>query len=136
MNLTNAKGALVNITGGEDITGREIDIISEVVNQIVDLDEGEIFYGTVFDPDSRDELRVTVIATGLTRNANDTEPKKRTVTHTPTTIAKTQQPVDEDDVPAISKRANVDAPATAAPSSTPRSSPMSIQDYLKNQQRK
>lgn len=53
----------------------------------------------------------------------------------PTTIAKTQQPVDEDDVPAISKRANVDAPATAAPSSTPRSSPMSIQDYLKNQQR-
>jgi cell division GTPase FtsZ len=35
------------------------------VNQIVDLDEGEIFYGTVFDPDARDELRVTVIATGL-----------------------------------------------------------------------
>jgi cell division protein FtsZ len=28
VNLTNAKGALVNITGGEDITGREIDIIS------------------------------------------------------------------------------------------------------------
>jgi cell division protein FtsZ len=50
--------------------------------------------------------------------------------------AAAQQPVDEDDVPAISKRANVDAPATAAPSSTPRSSPMSIQDYLKNQQRK
>ena len=75
VNLTNAKGALVNITGGEDITGREIDIISEVVNQIVDLDDGEIFYGTVFDPDARDELRVTVIATGLTRNANDTEPK-------------------------------------------------------------
>ena len=44
--------------------------------------------------------------------------------------------MDEDDVPAISKRANVDAPATAAPSSTPRSSPMSIQEYLQNQQRK
>ena len=136
VNLTNAKGALVNITGGEDITGREIDIISEVVNQIVDLDEGEIFYGTVFDPDARDELRVTVIATGLTRNANDTEPKKRTVTHTPTTIAQTQQPVDEDDVPAISKRTTTEAPASTAPSSTPRSSPMSIQEYLQNQQRK
>jgi cell division protein FtsZ len=136
VNIINAKGVLINITGGDDITLRETEIITDVVNQIVDLDDGEIFYGTVFDPDARDELRVTVIATGLTRNANDTEPKKRTVTHTPTTIAQTQQPVDEDDVPAISKRANVEAPATAAPSSTPRSSPMSIQDYLKNQQRK
>jgi cell division protein FtsZ len=72
----------------------------------------------------------------LTRNANDTEPKKRTVTHTPTTIAQTQQPVDEDDVPAISKRTSTEAPASTAPSSTPRSSPMSIQEYLQNQQRK
>ena len=137
VNLTNAKGALVNITGGEDITGREIDIISEVVNQIVDLDEGEIFYGTVFDPDARDELRVTVIATGLTRNASEVEHKKRTVTahHAPVQAA-AQQPVDEDDVPAISKRTTTEAPASAAPSPTPRSSPMSIQDYLKNQQRK
>lgn len=136
VNIINAKGVLINITGGDDITLRETEIITDVVNQIVDLDDGEIFYGTVFDPDARDELRVTVIATGLTRNANDTEPKKRTVTHTPTTIAQTQQPVDEDDVPAISKRTTTEAPATAAPSSTPRSSPMSIQDYLKNQQRK
>ena len=105
------------------------------MNQIVDLDEGEIFYGTVFDPDARDELRVTVIATGLTRNASEVEHKKRVVpSHTPSQVA--QQSVDEDDVPAISKRANADAPASAAPSSTPRSSPMSIQDYLKNQQRK
>jgi cell division protein FtsZ len=47
-----------------------------------------------------------------------------------------QQSVDEDDVPAISKRTNTEAPVSAAASSTPRSSPMSIQDYLKNQQRK
>ncbi len=39
------------------------------VNQIVDLDEGQVFYGTVFDPDARDEISVTVIATGLTRNS-------------------------------------------------------------------
>ena len=137
VNIINAKGVLINITGGDDITLRETEIITDVVNQIVDLDEGEIFYGTVFDPDARDELRVTVIATGLTRNASEVEHKKRTVTaHHAPVQAVAQQPVDEDDVPAISKRANVDVPATAAPSSTPRSSPMSIQDYLKNQQRK
>jgi cell division protein FtsZ len=36
---------LINITGGDDITLRETEIITDVVNQIVDLDEGEIFYG-------------------------------------------------------------------------------------------
>jgi cell division protein FtsZ len=138
VNIINAKGVLINITGGDDITLRETEIITDVVNQIVDLDEGEIFYGTVFDPDARDELRVTVIATGLTRNASEVEHKKRSVV-TPTHAAPVQvapQAVDEDDVPAISKRTNVEVPVSAAPNSTPRSSPMSIQDYLKNQQRK
>ena len=41
--------------------------------------------------------------------------------------------VDEDDIPAINKRQEESA---AAPSSNARSTPMSIQDYLKNQQRK
>ena len=137
VNIINAKGVLINITGGDDITLRETEIITDVVNQIVDLDDGEIFYGTVFDPDARDELRVTVIATGLTRNASEVEQKKRPVTpHAPVQATAQQQPVDEDDVPAISKRTTTEVPATAAPSSTPRSSPMSIQDYLKNQQRK
>jgi cell division protein FtsZ len=64
------------MTGGDDVTLRETEIITDVVNQIVDLDEGEVFYGTVFDPDARDEIRVTVIATGLTRNAADAEAKE------------------------------------------------------------
>ena len=134
VNIINAKGVLINITGGDDITLRETEIITDVVNQIVDLDEGEIFYGTVFDPDARDELRVTVIATGLTRNAADAEPRKRnTVSHASSQSA---QSVDEDDVPAINKRQNADNEVSSTASSTPRSSPMSIQDYLKNQQRK
>ena len=134
VNIINAKGVLINITGGDDITLRETEIITDVVNQIVDLDEGEIFYGTVFDPDARDELRVTVIATGLTRNAADAEPRKRnTVSHA---SSQSVQSVDEDDVPAINKRQNADNEVSSTASSTPRSSPMSIQDYLKNQQRK
>ncbi len=44
------------------------------------------FYGTVFDPDARDEISVTVIATGLTRNSADSaEPTKR-----PTTVQATR----------------------------------------------
>ena len=137
VNIMNAKGVLINITGGADVTLRETEIITDVVNQIVDLDEGEVFFGTVFDPDARDEIRVTVIATGLTRNANDAEVKRRAPVSVSSSSYQQQatNPVDEDDVPAISKRQNQDSPV-AESTAAPRSAPMSIQDYLKNQQRK
>ena len=140
VNIMNAKGVLINITGGADVTLRETEIITDVVNQIVDLEEGEVFFGTVFDPDARDEIRVTVIATGLTRNATDANDTKRRAPHVTNTSTHFQQAaqntvVDEDDIPAINKRQEGVNPA-AAPTSGARSTPMSIQDYLKNQQRK
>lgn len=136
VNIMNAKGVLINITGGADVTLRETEVITDVVNQIVDLDEGEVFFGTVFDPDARDEIRVTVIATGLTRNADSAEVKRKTqVNIAANSQQASQSAIDDDDVPAISKRQNAEN-VSATPSTTPRSSPMSIQDYLKNQQRK
>ncbi len=155
--LENAKGLLINITSADDVKPREIDIISEVVGQIADLDEGDIFYGTVFDPDARDELRVTVIATGLSRDPVDFSiPAKRAEVAAPVvqpqaapTPVAASQPMDEDDAPAISRRAapatapaatapNAAIPTSAAPQPAPaaRPAPMSIQDYLKNQQKK
>ena len=139
--IMNAKGILINVTGGDDVTFGEIEEITDVVNQIVDLDEGQVFYGTVFDPDARDEISVTVIATGLTRNSADSaEPVKRPNAHVQ--VAQhghaTQAVVEDDDVPAI-QRQNQDAAAAASSASTvsaARPTPMSIQDYLKNQQRK
>ena len=142
VNIMNAKGVLINITGGADITLRETEVITDVVNQIVDLDEGEVFFGTVFDPDARDEIRVTVIATGLTRNASDApETRRKVVTSSSSqsygqSSSAQQVVVDEDDVPAINKQRQNMEEATATPSASPRSTPMSIQDYLKNQQRK
>jgi cell division protein FtsZ len=88
---------------------------------------------------------VTVIATGLTRNSADSaEPVKRppanaqapvTPTPVPSAAATQQTAVEEDDVPAI-QRQSVESHAQAAPVSSGRPTPMSIQDYLKNQQRK
>lgn len=139
--IMNSKGILINVTGGDDVTFGEIEEITDVVNQIVDLDEGQVFYGTVFDPDARDEISVTVIATGLTRNSADSaEPVKRPNAHVQ--VAQhghaTQAVVEDDDVPAI-QRQNQDVAAAASSASTvsaARPTPMSIQDYLKNQQRK
>ena len=134
--IMNAKGILINVTGGDDVTFGEIEEIMDVVNQIVDLDEGQVFYGTVFDPDARDEISVTVIATGLTRNSADSaDPVKRPVAPVARSTAAT---AEDDDVPAIQRQQAEAAPvSTAAPSvANARPTPMSIQDYLKNQQRK
>ncbi|MFH7410327.1 cell division protein FtsZ [Acinetobacter variabilis] len=136
--IMNAKGILINVTGGDDVTFGEIEEITDVVNQIVDLDEGQVFYGTVFDPDARDEISVTVIATGLTRHAADSvEPTKRANVQA-ARPSSSQAVVEDDDVPAIQRQQN-ETSAAANPSasvSSPRPTPMSIQDYLKNQQRK
>jgi len=138
--IMNAKGILINVTGGDDVTFGEIEEITDVVNQIVDLDEGQVFYGTVFDPDARDEISVTVIATGLTRHAADSvEPTKRTNVQETRPAAAAQAVVEDDDVPAIQRQQH-ETGAAANPAATsvssPRPTPMSIQDYLKNQQRK
>ena len=138
--IMNAKGILINVTGGDDVTFGEIEEITDVVNQIVDLDEGQVFYGTVFDPDARDEISVTVIATGLTRHAADSvEPTKRTNVQATRPAAAAQAVVEDDDVPAIQRQQHETGAAAnpaAASVSSPRPTPMSIQDYLKNQQRK
>ena len=137
--IMNAKGILINVTGGDDVTFGEIEEITDVVNQIADLDEGQVFYGTVFDPDARDEISVTVIATGLTRNAADAvEPVKRTTVATPSYASNVSASTDEDDVPAIQRQqGEVPSSANASVSAgNARPTPMSIQEYLKNQQRK
>lgn len=139
--LENAKGVLINITSADDVKPKEIQMISDVVSQIADLDEGDIFYGTVFDPDARDELRVTVIATGLTRDPVDfsNPAKPRVVTPAVSVAVAAKAPEEPEDAPAISRRAPVApvaAPVQAAPAVAARPAPMSIQDYLKNQQKK
>lgn len=139
--LENAKGVLINITSADDVKPREIQMISEVVSQIADLDEGDIFYGTVFDPDARDELRVTVIATGLTRDPMDFSNPAKVRIAPPASKPVAAPAVEDHEAPAISRRAVVAPPVAApapaaAPAAAPRPAPMSIQDYLKNQQKK
>ncbi|MDX1460820.1 MAG: cell division protein FtsZ [Xanthomonadales bacterium] len=64
VNLSGARGVLVNITAGMNLTMKEFD---EVGSAVADLasDDATVVIGTVIDPDIGDELRVTVVATGL-----------------------------------------------------------------------
>lgn len=66
VDLTGAKGVLVNITAGLDLSIGEFEEVGEVVKNITS-DSATVVVGTVIDSDLRDEVRVTVIVTGLGR---------------------------------------------------------------------
>ena len=62
--IEGAKGILVNVTGGEDMSLSEYQEIVQMITQHADED-ALIIPGTVCDPALGDELRVTVVATGF-----------------------------------------------------------------------
>ena len=64
VDLSGARGILVNITSGPDFTLGEFDQVGHVVEQISD-DNANVVVGTVIDPEMSDQICVTVVATGL-----------------------------------------------------------------------
>ncbi|WP_166209459.1 cell division protein FtsZ [Cognatiluteimonas telluris] len=66
VNLSGANGILVNITAGPDFTMAEFDEVGRTIENFASED-ATVVIGTVLDPDMQDEVRVTVVATGLNR---------------------------------------------------------------------
>ena len=64
VDLSGARGILVNITSGPDFTLGEFDQVGYVIEQISD-DNANVVVGTVIDPEISDQICVTVVATGL-----------------------------------------------------------------------
>ncbi len=67
IDLSGAKGILVNITAGMDLTIGEFDEVGNTVRDFADED-ATVVVGTVIEPDLEGEMRVTVVATGLGGN--------------------------------------------------------------------
>ena len=81
VNLQGARGVLVNITAGMNLTMREFEEIGAAVSDLAS-DDATVVIGTVIDPEIGDELRVTVVATGLgdsQRKRNPAEPVEKTM---------------------------------------------------------
>jgi len=66
VNLAGANGVLVNITAGDEITMAEYAEVGRVVEHFASED-ATIKYGTVTDPSLGEEMRVTVVVTGINR---------------------------------------------------------------------
>jgi cell division protein FtsZ len=64
--IEGAKGVLVNITGGQDLTLFEVDEAMRLIHDAADPD-ANIIFGTVPDERMENEMKITVIATGFER---------------------------------------------------------------------
>ncbi len=84
IDLQGARGILVNITAGLDLTLGEFSEVGDTIEEFAS-DDATVVVGTVIDPELSDELRVTVVATGLGAEA----------ARTPLQVVEPSRPVQE-----------------------------------------
>jgi cell division protein FtsZ len=110
ISLNGAKGVLINITGGHDLTLFELDEAANIIREKVDP-EANIIVGSTLDTEMEGRIRVSVVATGIDASAaNKAEPPvARRAMGAPLTLAPTPQP---------------EAPRAAAPVYAPTPAPV------------
>lgn len=125
ISMDGARGVLFNITGGPDLSMMEVDEAAKIISEAADPD-ANIIFGTTIDDAMRDQIKITVIATGFDQTKQklrqfvahrpaQTLPNSGSQSGTGTTIPVTpiqtpadDQPVNEDvwDIPAFLRHKN------------------------------
>ena len=80
VSISGAKGLLVNITGGDDLTIHEVNAASSLISEAAGT-EANVIFGAVIDEQMAGTLRITVIATGF-----NSVPRRSTLSPTDTTL--------------------------------------------------
>jgi len=106
VNLMGAHGILVNVTAGMDMGIGEFEEVGNTVKEFAS-ENATVVVGTVIDPDMRDELRVTVVATGLGEEAKQQQER-------PSLVSKTGTGGVDFDRPTITRRIRGKARKVAA----------------------
>ncbi|SQF95744.1 cell division protein FtsZ [Paucimonas lemoignei] len=133
VNLQGARGILVNITAGPDLSLGEYSDVGSIIEAFAS-EHAMVKVGTVIDPDMRDELHVTVVATGL--GAKIEKPMK-VIDNTlqPSQSAQAQQPAARQELPSVNYR-DLDRPtvmrnqAHAGATAAAKMNPNDDLDYL------
>ncbi|MVV51620.1 cell division protein FtsZ [Pseudomonas sp. PB120] len=134
VNLQGARGILVNITAGPDLSLGEYSDVGSIIEAFAS-EHAMVKVGTVIDPDMRDELHVTVVATGL--GAKIEKPVKviDNTVHTSMAAQPQQQAPARQDAPAVNYR-DLDRPtvmrnqAQAGAAAAAKMNPQDDLDYL------
>ncbi len=80
--LKGARGILVNITGGLDLSIEEFQVVGDMVHDLA-AEDAQVVVGTVIDHDLQDEVRVTVVATGLSPEEHEQKGESALTTPSP-----------------------------------------------------
>jgi cell division protein FtsZ len=109
--IQGAKGVLINITGGSDLTLFEVNEASSIIREAADED-ANIIFGAVIDESLIDEMKITVIATGFDHSARDAGRLALSANAMGTPPRTLPAPGDPNPRPSISQRADdLDVPA-------------------------
>jgi cell division protein FtsZ len=82
INLAGANGILVNVTAGMDLSIGEFQQVGNTIKEFASPN-ATVVIGTVIDPDMSDEIRVTVVATGLGQEATQMQSPIHVIKRTP-----------------------------------------------------
>jgi cell division protein FtsZ len=104
VNLAGARGVLVNITANTTLKMKEVNDVMATVRAFT-AEDATVIVGTVIDEEMTDNLRVTVVATGLGAAVNRSQPKPLTVVKTGTDTS-SMEVVDYEqlEAPAVMRR--------------------------------
>lgn len=93
VSIEGAKGVLFTVVGGPDLSMHEVNEAAKVITQSVDS-SAKIIFGAVIDENIKDEVKITVIATGFTdRDRGPIEPMMAKKSfYTPTEFVENQSP--------------------------------------------
>ena len=74
--IEGARGVLINITGSQNMTLREVSEASRIIQEAAHVD-ANIIFGSVFDDEMENKLKITVIATGFEDEVREERPSSR-----------------------------------------------------------
>ncbi|MCC7328857.1 MAG: cell division protein FtsZ [Gammaproteobacteria bacterium] len=141
VNLSGARGILVNVTAGMDLAIGEFHQVGETVKQCAS-DDATVVVGTVIDPEMSDSIRVTVVATGLGRPETVRQPEvtpMRVVSRAPVmpAAAAAPEPVQQNygvyEQPPLRRRAVNESPVAAGPVAEANFDMLDIPAFLRRQ---
>jgi len=132
VNLQGARGILVNITAGIDLSLGEYSEVGNTIEEFASAD-ATVVVGTVIDPEMSNELRVTVVATGLGVVAT----KEIKATPTKVVVDNTRRANGQIDYSALDRpahlRANANSSAAIAPAAEKDMEYLDIPAFLRRQ---
>ncbi|MFC3570290.1 cell division protein FtsZ [Paracoccus simplex] len=119
ISLNGARGVLINITGGYDLTLFEMDEAAEKIREKVDAD-ANIIVGSTMDPSMEGTIRVSVVATGIDASAAEIPAPRRGMKEPLTQNPPVTQKAVEDDLPVPPRRVAPAAEAAPQPVAAPQ----------------